>query len=44
VDVLATLVARVRLLGTTKASKFDPKDALSTAVAGLRGNPEQSSG
>lgn len=36
VDVPATLAARVRLLGSTKASKNDPNDALSTAIAGLR--------
>lgn len=36
VDVPATLAARVRLLGSTKAAKNDPNDALSTAVAGLR--------
>jgi transposase len=36
VDVPATLAARVRLLGSTKAAKNDPNDALSTAIAGLR--------
>jgi transposase len=36
VDVPATLAARVRLLGSVKASKNDPNDALSTAIAGLR--------
>jgi transposase len=36
VDVPATLAARVRLLGSTKASKNDRNDALSTAIAGLR--------
>ena len=36
IDVPATLAARVRLLGSAKASKNDPNDALSTAVAGLR--------
>ena len=36
VDVPAALAARVRLLGSTKASKNDPNDALSTAIAGLR--------
>lgn len=36
IDVPATLAARVRLLGSSKASKNDPNDALSTAVAGLR--------
>ncbi len=36
IDVPATLAARVRLLGSTKASKNDPNDALSTAIAGLR--------
>lgn len=30
------LAAPVRLLGSTKASKNDPNDALSTAIAGLR--------
>jgi hypothetical protein len=30
------LSARVRLLGSTKASKNDSNDALSTAIAGLR--------
>jgi len=36
VDVPATLAARVRLLGSSKAAKNDPNDALSTAIAGLR--------
>jgi transposase len=36
VDVPPTLSARVRLLGSTKASKNDSNDALSTAIAGLR--------
>jgi transposase len=36
VDVPATLSARVRLLGSSKASKNDSNDALSTAIAGLR--------
>ncbi len=36
IDVPATLAAKVRLLGSTKASKNDPNDALSTAIAGLR--------
>jgi transposase len=36
VDVPPTLAARVRLLGSTKASKNDANDALSTAIAGLR--------
>jgi transposase len=36
VDVPATLAARVRLLGSAKASKYDANDALSTAIAGLR--------
>lgn len=36
VDVPPTLSARVRLLGSTKASKNDDNDALSTAIAGLR--------
>jgi transposase len=35
VDVSPTLAARVRLLGSTKASKNDPNDALATAIAGL---------
>jgi transposase len=34
--VVDALAARVRLLGSTKASKNDPNDALSTAIAGLR--------
>src|SRR4051794_14099127 len=36
VDVPPTLAARVRLLGSSKASKNDRNDALSTAIAGLR--------
>lgn len=36
VDVPPTLSARVRLLGSSKASKNDPNDALATAIAGLR--------
>jgi transposase len=36
IDVPPTLAARVRLLGSTKASKNDPNDALATAIAGLR--------
>src|SRR5262249_28574260 len=36
VDVPPTLSARVRLLGSAKAGKNDPNDALSTAIAGLR--------
>lgn len=36
VDVPPTLTARVRLLGSTKASKNDPNDAFATAIAGLR--------
>lgn len=36
IDVPPTLAARVRLLGSSKAAKNDPNDALSTAVAGLR--------
>jgi transposase len=36
VDVPPTLSARVRLLGSTKASKNDFHDALATAIAGLR--------
>jgi transposase len=35
VDVPPTLAARVRLLGSTKAAKNDPNDALATAIAGL---------
>jgi hypothetical protein len=35
-DVPPTLSARVRLLGSAKASKNDDNDALSTAIAGLR--------
>lgn len=36
VDVPATLAARVRVLGSSKASKNDPNDARSTAIAALR--------
>ena len=36
VDVPATLSARVRVLGSGRASKNDPNDALSTAIAALR--------
>src|SRR5512132_4317530 len=36
IDVPPTLAARVRLLGSTKAAKNDPNDALATAIAGLR--------
>jgi hypothetical protein len=36
IDVPPTLAARVRLLGSTKAGKNDPNDALATAIAGLR--------
>ena len=36
IDVLPTLAARVRLLSSSKTSKNDPNDALSTAIAGLR--------
>ncbi len=36
VNVPPTLAARVRLLGSSKASKNDPNDALATAIAGLR--------
>ena len=36
VDVPPTLAARVRLLGSSKASKNDPNDAFATAIAGLR--------
>jgi Transposase len=36
IDVPATLAARVRLGGSTKAAKNDPNDALATAIAGLR--------
>lgn len=36
IDVPPTLAARVRLLGSSKSSKNDPNDALSTAIAGLR--------
>lgn len=35
-DVPPTLAARVRLLGSGRASKNDPNDALSTAIAALR--------
>jgi transposase len=35
IDVPPTLAARVRLLGSTKAAKNDPNDALATAIAGL---------
>lgn len=35
-DVPPTLSARVRVLGSGKASKNDPNDALSTAIAALR--------
>jgi transposase len=35
VDVPPTLAARVRLLGSTKASKNDSNDALATALAGV---------
>src|SRR5947208_1228504 len=37
VDVPPTLSARVRVLGSGKSSKNDPNDALSTAIAALRG-------
>lgn len=37
VDVPPTLSAVVRVLGSGKSSKNDPNDALSTAVAALRG-------
>ena len=37
VDVPPTLSSRVRVLGSGKAQKNDPNDALSTAVAALRG-------
>ena len=37
VDVPPTLSARVRVLGSGRSSKNDPNDALSTAVAALRG-------
>lgn len=37
VNVPPTLSARVRLLGSGKAQKNDPNDALSTAIAALRG-------
>jgi transposase len=36
VDVPPTLSARVRLLGSTRASKNDRNDALATAIAGFR--------
>jgi len=36
VDVPPTLSARVRLLGSSKTTKNDTNDALSTAIAGLR--------
>ena len=36
IDVPPILAARVRLLGSIKAAKNDPNDALATAVAGLR--------
>ena len=36
VDVPPTLAARVRLLGSTRASKNDPNDAFATTIAGLR--------
>ena len=36
IDVPPTLAARVRLLGSSNASKNDPNDALATAIAGLR--------
>ena len=36
IDVPPTLAARVRLLSSSKTSKNDPNDALSTAIAGLR--------
>ena len=35
-DVPATLVSRVRVLGTSRSDKTDPNDALSVAVAALR--------
>ena len=35
-DVPPTLAARVRVLGSGKAAKNDPNDALSTAIAALR--------
>ena len=38
VDVPPTLSARVRLLGSGKARKNDPNDALATAIAALRAN------
>jgi len=36
VDVPPTVVARVRLFGSTRASKNDPNDAFATAIAGPR--------
>lgn len=36
IDVPPTLSARVRLLGSSKTSKNDSNDALSTAIAGMR--------
>jgi transposase len=36
VDVLATLAARSRVLGTGRSTKTDPNDALSVAVTALR--------
>lgn len=33
IDVPPTLAAKVRLLGSSKAAKNDPNDALSTAIA-----------
>jgi len=36
IDVPPTLAARVRLLSSSKTSKNDPNDALSTAIAGMR--------
>ncbi|MGH9291055.1 MAG: IS110 family transposase [Acidimicrobiales bacterium] len=36
IDVPPTPAARVRLLGSSKASKNGPNDALATAIAGLR--------
>lgn len=37
VDVPPTLSARVRVLGSGRSAKNDPNDALSTAIAALRG-------
>jgi transposase len=37
VDVPPMLASRVRVLGSGKAQKNDPNDALSTAIAALRG-------